>query len=184
MSTNMTGAELQTLREGLGLTRDDLGNLCQVAGRTIKHWENGRAGVPGDVAALVAQLESRILQAVAAEICNEAPGLVLVRYRPGDAWRYLRTLYDWLPMAPSKTSEAQAQAVAALHGAMIVRWRAAQANTARAGTMERIVWMDSAAYEVWCQAQGLLDNGSSLSQWAAGQVAAQALPHRGDQPAD
>ena len=33
---HMTGAELQTLREACSLTREELGDLCNVAARTVK----------------------------------------------------------------------------------------------------------------------------------------------------
>lgn len=60
MSDNMTGAELQTLREACNLTRENLGELAGVAARTIKHWEHGRSGVPADVADLIRRLDATV----------------------------------------------------------------------------------------------------------------------------
>ena len=60
---HMTGAELQTLREACHLSRDELAALAGVQARTLKHWENGRAGVPGDVADLVRSMDARVSRA-------------------------------------------------------------------------------------------------------------------------
>ena len=95
---HLTGAELQTLREACNLTRDELGALCGVAPRTVKHWESGRAGVPADVADVVARLDATIQHAAdqGAAVIEQAmahqgtaPSEVgLMRYRtPGDLAR-------------------------------------------------------------------------------------------------
>jgi hypothetical protein len=46
----------------------------------------------------------------------------------------------------------------------------------------RVVWMQSGPYEAWRAAQQLADSEATRAAWAAGQVAAQAKPHRADQP--
>ena len=64
MNTNhtITGAELQTLREAAGLSRDALAELAQVQARTVKHWETRTgAAVPADVAAIVTRLSGWVL---------------------------------------------------------------------------------------------------------------------------
>lgn len=56
----LTGPELQSLREACHLSRDELGDLVGVQARTIKHWENGRAAVPQDVADRLGTLDDRL----------------------------------------------------------------------------------------------------------------------------
>jgi len=64
----MTGAELQTLREACGLTREHMAQLKGVQARTIKHWENGRAGVPADVQAYIEDVDDLISDEQSSEI--------------------------------------------------------------------------------------------------------------------
>lgn len=56
---NMTGAELQAMREACGLDRDQFGEMCGVQGRSVKYWEM-RSGVPADVANLVLEIEAKV----------------------------------------------------------------------------------------------------------------------------
>ena len=42
----MTGGELQTIREYLGLTGEDLARLVEVAPRTVRAWEAGTVPIP------------------------------------------------------------------------------------------------------------------------------------------
>lgn len=171
----LTGAELQTLREACGLTRDDLGALAGVAARTIKHWESGRAGVPADVAELVQRLDATIQQAadqgahaMAQAITRQgtAPAdVVLIRYRDADHLARYR---------PDMAGQP-----AGVQGAIVQR--VAQALRQR-GQLVRVVWMQPDAYEAWRTAHGMPDLESTRATWAAHQVAAQALPHRADQP--
>ena len=88
----ITGAELQTLRESCGLSRETFGELANVAARTIKHWETRRGGVPADIAKLATELESAARQAIIAHteraILMHAPRgkdtpVILTRYREG-----------------------------------------------------------------------------------------------------
>lgn len=171
----LTGAELQTLREACGLTRDDLGALAGVAARTVKHWEHGRAGVPADVAALVQRLDATIQQAadqgahaMAQAIARQgtAPAdVVLIRYRSADHLARYR---------PDMAGQP-----AGVQGAIVQR--VAQALRQR-GQLMRVVWMAPDAYEAWRTAHGMPDLETTRATWAAHQVAAQALPHRADQP--
>lgn len=173
---NMTGAELQTLREACGMSREELGRLAGVQARTVKHWENGRAGVPADVAELVERIEGIVIQAAGqadamrnqaehlAAINGEPFDLVLMRYRDEDLQRYHPEMKG-LP--------------ASVHGAIVGQVRAAaQAD----GVPVRVVWMVSGDYEAWRAELGHADNEATRAAWAAGQVQAQALPHRADQP--
>ena len=173
---HLTGAELQTLREACHLSRDELGALCGVAPRTVKHWESGRAGVPADVADVVARLDATIQHAAdqGAAVIEQAMAhqgtapadVVLMRYR---------THEDLARYRPD-----MAGAPAGAHGAIVARLRA-QA-LALGVPLVRVVWMDPGAYETWRAAHGLPDAEPTRAAWAAGQVQAQARPHRGDQP--
>lgn len=172
----LTGAELQTLREACNLTREELGELAGVAARTIKHWESGRAGVPADVAALAQRLDATIQQAAdqgaravaqaSARQGGTAPDdVVLIRYRSADHLARYR---------PDMAGQP-----AGVQGAIVQR--VAQAMRQR-GQLVRVVWMQPDAYEAWRTAHGMPDLETTRATWAAHQVAAQALPHRADQP--
>ena len=179
MSTphHLTGAELQTLREACHLGRDDLGALCDVAARTVKHWENGRAGVPADVADLVARLDATIQRAAdqGSESIRQAmrhqdgtapADVVLMRYRtPEDLARYRPDMVGAPPCA---------------HGAIVARLRAQALALGVAAV--RVVWMETDAYESWRSQRQQPDTEATRAAWAADQVQAQAMPHRGDQP--
>ena len=150
---HMTGAELQTLREGCGLDRDEFAGLADVQARTVKHWENGRAGVPADVAQLARELDAACTQGTAAMLqrvqfedvgAPEGQPVVLVRYK-----------------TPQDMPQGQ-NMPAGLQGAMVARVRL---ELLRKGRAVRVVWHDA-------------DQGDALAQ-----LQAQALPHRGDQPA-
>lgn len=188
----MTGAELQTLREAAGLSREALAELVDVEARTVKHWENGRAGVPADVA-LVAQAAAQWVRVTAEKMKLEIdiwtgklkpmqinritargqrtittkprPPVVLLRYR------------DTAHMHPGQRAQGQR---ADVHGAMVAR--VAQ-DLAAEGVRARVVWFDPDAYAAWVDAQRLADTPELHAHWAQGQaLAAQAIPPRGDQP--
>jgi len=78
---NMTGAELQALREASGLDRDQFGELCGVQGRSIKYWETGQTnhGVPADVEAMVLELSAKIDAEADAQLAQWKPGMILLR---------------------------------------------------------------------------------------------------------
>jgi len=82
MTDYMTGAELQTLREACGLSRDELGARCGVQGRSIKYWETGAAksGVPADVADTVIKLDAQITRDAAAIVEQWRQDDVLIRF--------------------------------------------------------------------------------------------------------
>lgn len=183
----ITGAELQTLREACGLTREDFADLAGVQARTVKHWENGRAGVPGDVAALISRIDratgygaNALLQQAADAAPSsggEAARVVLLRYSAEEAARY--------PAGGelARLGRLSGTQSAALRGAMVNRaglglpWMPGYECFA-----VRVVWMHGEAYEAWRAAQGLTDSEATRAAWAVGQVAAQARPHRSDQP--
>lgn len=156
----MTGAELRTLRDSLGLSAEQVAQLAGVRGRTVQRWEVDEWPVPQDVAGalqrLDAQLEQAVLAAVdglqAAQADAGAPtDVVLVRYRTeADLARY-RPDMAALP--------------ASVHGALIDRVRLA---FSRLGVVTRIVWMDALAYEAWRGRRG--DSESLRSAWAARQI--------------
>lgn len=179
MSDYMTGAELQTLREGCGLSREDLAGLCGVQARTVKHWENGRSGVPADVAGVVAAIEARLWLAAreakqaiteAARQHGSAPAdVVLIRYASSEDLARYRPDMAGLPVG--------------VHGALVGRVR--MMLTEAPGFVlvpVRIVWMHSEEYQAWRSAQGMDDSEATRAAWAAGQVDKQAAAHRADQP--
>ena len=189
----MTGAELQTLREACGLTRERLGELCNVAARTVKHWET-RAGaaVPADVAGLVlpmaqlvhvmAERNRQRLQAIlqkegtTVHLLGEktprnidprdTPGPVLIRYHEAADMTQADRLAGLLPE---------------VHGAIVTR---VVLDLMGEGFTPRVVWFDPAAYTAWATLQGQgpdQDTPDTRGAWAAEAIKA-AIPHPGDQP--
>lgn len=171
----MTGAELQTLRESCNLSREDFAGLAGVQSRTVKHWESGCAGVPADVAHLVNTIDGAInaaadqarahLEQLTRQNDQAPADIVLIRYRSNEDLHQYRPDMQSLP--------------ACVHGAIVNRMR----QEARAiGMPARIVWMEPEQYNPWRAACHLPDTESTRAAWAAQQVDAQAMPHRGDQP--
>jgi len=176
---NMTGAELQTMREGVNLSREELGALVGVAARTVKHWENGRTGVPADVAQAVADLEEGVSLAALADLMrwegiiqdrSAARVVALVRYRQDS---------DVVRMGP-----AVAGYPVAIHGAIVARVRAELLDNVLnfCDQSVRVVWFDAAEYGAWLAQVGVPDTPEALDHWALQQVAQQARAHRADQP--
>jgi DNA-binding XRE family transcriptional regulator len=173
----MTGAELQTLREACGLSRDTLGVICGVQARTVKHWEGGRSGVPDDVAQAVRQVARYVAvesAALAADIEREAVAgvvpVVLVRYREASEM-------------PAKLRAAGL--LPEVHGAMLARaacWRLVGLQD----FAPRVVWFEPANYFEWLDTAGHKPSDDSeqlRSRWATLRaLPAQAMPPRGDQP--
>jgi DNA-binding XRE family transcriptional regulator len=171
---HMTGAELQTLREACGLTREALAELAQVQARTVKHWET-RAGsaVPADVATIVTRLSGWVLHAAREGLrqVQQAPenpaDVVLLRYR------------ETAHMRPQDVAQGLR---ADLHGAMVARL---VLDLASEGHRARVVWFDPEDYSAWSVDLGTHltpDTYADRAAWAAQAVEAQARPHAGDQP--
>lgn len=192
---HMTGAELQTLREAAGLSREALAELAQVQARTVKHWETrGGAGVPADVAALVraaadwVRLTARqalrdVLQQIhggptAAAIAStlagifdaasDAPQVVLIRYRE---------------TAQMHTQDRAQGLRADVHGAMVARLALDLIDN---GARPRVVWFDPESFARWVRPVGDLpayaDTPETRAAWAAQAISTQAQPHPADQP--
>lgn len=190
----ITGAELQTLREACNLSRDELAALAGVAARTVKHWENGRAGVPADVAALVRKTDATIEERAYASLLElradqsrrrsaglPVPGAVaLVRARTVEDWKALNDFpgHPGGQYAPGITWPATGGVVARL--AALIAFDAGPDNTQRPPV--RVVWFDPPSYAAWLQARREIHSGYQLQAWALAQVATQAIPHRADQP--
>lgn len=158
----MTGAELRTLRDSLGLSAEQVAGMAGVKGRTVQRWEVDDWPVPQDVAELLQRLDALLERAVlgavdglqAAQEGRGAPQeVLLLRYRSAeDLARYRPDMAELPP---------------AVHGALVDRVRLA---FARLGVGSRIVWMDAAAYEAW---RGKRRDSEALrSQWAAEQIKA------------
>lgn len=174
----LTGAELATLRESCNLSRDELAQLVGVQARTVKHWENGRAGVPADVATTVAQLHGLIDDAVRRQVAlfrqlqatmPGPPSLALLRYRTAD---------DMAMHNPELAGYPEsAQAAIAAQLLHVLPWLPGGADAS-----VRVIWMDPPAYDAWRQAQKLADDPATRASWAATQVHTQDQAHRADQP--
>jgi DNA-binding XRE family transcriptional regulator len=183
---NMTGAELQTMREACHLSRDDLAGLVGVQARTVKHWENGRAGVPADVAAVVRNIDQQATQAARHALgellalqASAAPGqaakIVLMRYRSAaDMARYN-------PSIAGLPEGAQGCIVARIMQALAMA-APGDAGTPGAAPVVRVVWFNPDDFEAWRAAHKRPDDAPARADWAAQALPAQAQPHRADQP--
>lgn len=157
----MTGAELRTLRDSLGLSAEQVAQLAGVRGRTVQRWEVDEWPVPADLAEALQRLDAQLEQAVqhaveglqdAHKQAQQAPAdVLLVRYRSEvDVARYRR---DMAALPPS------------VHGALIDRVRLA---FSRLGVTTRIVWMDAPAYEQWRGRRA--DSEALRAAWALQQI--------------
>lgn len=153
-SDYMTGAELQCLREACGLDRDQLGALCGVQGRSIKYWEMGASnhGVPADVAAMVIDIEDSV---------NKATALLIQHYAGRSDVAVLM-----------RTGDAVSNEVASR---VFLELR-------KRGQDVRIVAFDIKDFRQWLDETRGRDTPATRQQWANLAVAAQAKPHRTDQP--
>lgn len=171
---HMTGAELQTLREAIGLSRKLFAPLVCVEPRTIKHWETRKTScVPSDVVETARMFTNWVIEA--SESCvrqvresmqeHGAPReVVLIRYREGSL-----IVIGLEGMIPE------------VHGAMITR----TALTLMAQKIPvRIVWFDADDYARWLAIERPThqDTQETRAAWAAQAIDRQAIPHPGDQP--
>lgn len=172
----MTGAELQTLRESAGLSRESLAELLGVEARSVKHWETRPSACPPDDAAQIAAQASRWVATAAREALAEllrqpgAPGalVALVRYR------------ETAHMLPSGRAQGWH---ADTHGAMVARLLP---EALARGINCRAAWFDPAHYRQWMQAQhpGSADTETMRSEWARAAVEIQSQPKRADPASD
>ena len=184
----MTGAELQTLREAAGLSREVLAGLADVQARTVKHWESrASSAVPADVAVMVRTSAAWVLKTardnlrdillqihggpMAAGVAEamtgifpagaDAPQVVLVRYRETDHMR------------------PQDRELGHLHGAMLARL---VLDLIAHGMRPRVVWFDPVDYDRWFDSTVKTGGLISHARWAAQAIASQTRPHAADQP--
>lgn len=157
----MTGAELRTLRDSLGLSADQLAQMLGNRDRTIRRWESGEWPVPDDAAEVLQRLDAQVERAVqgAVDALQDAKrrtrkppaDAVLVRYRTDRDLAYYRPDMAAWPLC--------------VHGALIDRVRLA---FSRLGVTTRIVWMDDEAYSDWLA--GRIDSEPLRAAWAAEQI--------------
>lgn len=193
---HMTGADLQTLREACALSRDDLADLAGVQARTVKHWENGRAGVPADVAALVLGLDAALDACTGAEFdaihATWEPGTVPVLLRFKTAQELREHIHATQPAHQRRGHDAGAlwrgvpfcaAGAVALRVAILWRfYRQQSGGTVQAMQLPRVVWFDVASYTQWQAVHNTPDSETARTAWARAALGVQAIPHRGDQP--
>jgi transcriptional regulator with XRE-family HTH domain len=189
MTTTTTGAELQTLREICGLTREALAELAGVEPRTVKHWETRKgAGVPDDVDNIVSKWARWVLMRSAAELVRtrkithmttteelhpDGAEVALIRYR------------ETAHMPEGERAQGRR---ADVHGAMVARL---VLDLMADGYRPRVVWFDPEAYTEWLY-RGMRpesrhrvtvdDTPDARDAWAAWAIGTQAIPHPADQP--
>lgn len=154
----MTGAELKSDVEALGLTSQWLAVRFGVQKRSVDYWMSGRSRVPDDVAQFVAAQETKVqgiieramlsVDALTAGRQNAPDMIGLVRYRTdADLWHYHPDMIGF---------------PASHHAATLSRVR--RALWARR-LPSVIVWMDNSAYAAW--RAGEPDSPEARQSWAA-----------------
>lgn len=156
-SGRITGAELQSLREICGLTRDELAHMAGVEPRTIKFWEAAKNGVPADVTDMVATNASLTRHIMREVLDREAT--ILIRFK---------SQADFNRANPDVRIPYQC-------------WNSAMTLVLAVLEDPRIVWFDLDSYTAWLAEQDS-DLDDSLTAWAAVALHLQAKPFRGDQP--
>lgn len=83
MTDRMTGGELLTVRDWLGLTGDALAAILDVDPRTVRSWEAGRYPIPDGVREDVEALEGHTARAVGdlVDALHEARDPAVIVYR-------------------------------------------------------------------------------------------------------
>ena len=159
----MSGAELKTLREALGLPVSWLADRAGVRERTANYWESGKSQIPEDVAKLVTDLDKAFDERVSLAVRDygkygaQDPEIVLVRYRTDeDLRRYMPEFAD-LP--------------ATCHAALLNR---AKKALEQAGASVRIVYMQPDAYQAWLGTR--TDAPPLRAAWAASLSATSSSP--------
>ncbi len=153
----MTGAELKTIRESLGLSVKWLAEKAGVSHRSASYWESCTFSVPDDVAqminALDAGIDSMVTQAINV-IDDQIKGqgelpekVVLLRYRTDeDLWQF-RSDMAGLPVT--------------YHAAMLARLRSAVISLK---VPCFVYWLDPDDYLAWLGTRK--DSEAMRSAWA------------------
>lgn len=164
----MTGAELQTLREAAGLSRETLAGLAGVEARTVKHWETRKgASVPADVAETVTSALRTAIHTSRALLAA-----VQATHKPGDPVALLRYRQTADMIGGEHLPAWSADAYGAILACAVLQLTAE-------GYRPRVAWFDPEAYH---QARGdIEDNQATREAWARVALA-RTMPHPGDQP--
>jgi transcriptional regulator with XRE-family HTH domain len=95
----MTGGEMQTVREYLGLTTESLAGILGVRHDTVRRWESGRDPIPYRVREEVEQIEAYTAHAVddLVRALSDARDPAVVVYRTDADMHAARTGVDHLP---------------------------------------------------------------------------------------
>lgn len=179
---HMTGAELQTLRDAAGLTRETLAALAGVEPRTVKHWETRKgASVPADVAVIVSHAAWTVINTSRAVL-----RAAQASHKPGDTVALLRYRKTADMIGGDDMPAWHADAWGAILSRAVLQLMAADYRP-------RVIWFDPDNYQAWRQSlrfdrqtgspvEPPEDNAATREAWAAWAIERQAIPHPGDQP--
>lgn len=149
----MTGADLKTLRESLGLPAQWVADQAGVRLRTAQYWESEGFRVPEDVAARLSDIDRRFDEVAAAAVeewqTHGRDGeVVLLRYKTdADLWQFR---HDMKPLPASS------------HAALLSR---ARRKLEAAGASVSIRYMEPTAYLSWLENKE--DTELARAEWAA-----------------
>lgn len=159
----MTGAELKTLREALGLPVNWVAKIMGVQDRSVNYWEAGRYPVPRDVRDTLLELENILNSLVdrheeeILKILVQQPvqpkNVTLLRYRTDD------DLYRFQPDFKNSLLPTT------YHAALLARL---SRRLAQKGINASIVYMDVEAYEAWLD--GRPDSTTMRAEWGATEI--------------
>ena len=147
----MTGSELKTIREGLGLSADWMAERLGVSLRSYRYWEASDEAIKQDACDLIVKLDNAVDDAVEAAMAvvesANMERVVLIRYKSEeDLWRFRKDMVG-LPLS--------------IHNAMLYRLRK---KVVSKGIACIVKWLLAKEYLSWLS--GAEDTESMRAAWA------------------
>lgn len=153
----MTGAELKTLRESMGLSVHWVARIMGVNDRTVNYWESGRFPQRRDMRDMMLDMEhilDTLVDRHEEEILKmQSKDVVLLRYRTDE------DLYRFQPDFRNTLLPVT------YHAALLARLTK---RLNKKGINTRIFYMDVEAYEEWLN--GRPDSTALRSEWGSHEV--------------
>ncbi len=157
----MSGDQLKSLREDLGLSREDCAELLGLGGpESVRLMEDGATPAPDEHLRKLATLNAKVETAVLAEVEYFTQGgerdIVLMRFMSDDEFAlYEPDLFE------------RFDHLVQLHGAFITR---AKRAIERLGGEVTVAFMDSEFYEAWLGVNDFDDSRDLRVAWARQQI--------------
>lgn len=162
----MNSAELRTIREALGLSRDEAASWLEVSSTRLRQWEDGNRPVPVGV---LAQMRSLAIEAerfttleVRGRVVDEPTGetVVLLRYRSAED----RVTDEADGHDPAERADRGCDLPVVVQA--VASWRAAQILLDH-GHDARLAWFNPREYSHWLGDRA--NTAAAHRQWATTQ---------------